>query len=414
MWESLATTRRQDRVLHGGAMVLNVFVGLVIAPLWLLGQKLTAPLQRLLGRIDSEPPALPTPEPREGGMSELIERLEAIPQSLDPKPTALLRQGLADLSSFVFAQQREAANIGYSYPRQFEDHVFEGADGEHIAATVGLHARPRPGLIVVHGLFSSRRFDYVRRIAVSAYYEWGFNVAAIDLRSFGLTNHTSQAPTTTGWKEGEDVIACARYLKSLGSTTVAAIGISLGGSAVLGASHPEGADEALDGGILAVSPPADPRAIAKRLSKRVPPSHPAYLINRGNWALLTSRIREGRWEGIDDFLDPIEKVSAPYYEVSPDELWERSAAVNHIAGAKVPVLILHPVDDWLIPVSHARWLAEAAADNDLVRVWELPAGGHGGLEAIDPTWTRAVMRGFCEHWAGYANQPSPAAAKVKG
>ena len=414
MWESLATTRRQDRVLHGGAMALNVVVGLVIAPLWLLGQKLTAPLQRLLGRIDSEPPALPTPPPRDGGMAELMERLEAIPQSLDPKPTAILRQGFADLSSFVFAQQREAANIGYAYPRQFEDHVFEGADGEHIAATVGLHATPRPGLIVVHGLFSSRRFDYVRRIAVSAYYEWGFNVAAIDLRSFGLTNHTSQAPTTTGWKEGEDVIACARYLKSLGSTTVGAIGISLGGSSVLGASHPEGAAEALDGGILAVSPPADPRDVAKRLSKRVPPSHPAYLINRGNWALLTSRIREGRWEGIDDFLDPIEKVSAPYYEVSPDELWKRSAAVNHIADARVPVLVLHPVDDWLIPVSHARRLAEAAAGNDLVRVWELPAGGHGGLEAIDPTWTRAVMRGFCEHWAGYADQPSPAAAKVKG
>jgi len=414
MWESLGTTQRQDRVLHGAAMALNVVVGLVVAPLWLLGQKLTAPLQRLLGRIDSEPPQLPTPAPGEGGMRELMDRLEAIPHRLDPKPSAMLRQGFADLSSFVFAQQREAANIGYAYPRQFDDHVFEGADGEHIAASVAVHEVPRPGLIVVHGLFSSRRFDYVRRVAVSAYFEWGFNVAAIDLRSFGLTNHTSQAPTTTGWKEGEDILACAHYLKSLGSTTVGAIGISLGGSSVLGACHPEGAAEALDGGVLAISPPADPRAIAERLSKKVPPSHPAYLINRGNWALLTSRIREGRWEGVDDFLDPLEKISAPYYEVSADELWERSAAVNHIAGARVPVLVLHPVDDWLIPVSHARDLAEAAAGNELVRVWELPAGGHGGLEAIDPTWTRAVMRGFCEHWAGYADQPAPANAKVKG
>jgi predicted alpha/beta-fold hydrolase len=414
MWESLATTRRQDRVLHAGAMALNVVVGLVVTPLWLLGQKLTAPLQRLLRRIDSEAPQLPVPERRAGGMAELMAELEAVPHELDPKPSAALRMALADLSSFVLAQQREAANLGYAYPRQFSDHVFEGADGEHIAASVAVHEEARPGLIVVHGLFSSRRFDYVRRIAVAAYYEWGFNVAAIDLRSFGLTNHTSQAPTTTGWKEGEDVIACARYLKSLGSTTVGAIGISLGGSSVLGACHPDGAAEALDGGILAISPPADPRAIAERLSRRVPPSHPAYLINRGNWALLTSRIREARWEGIDDFLDPLEKVSAPYYEVSPEELWQRSAAVNHIADAKVPVLVLHPVDDWLIPVSQARELAAAASGNELVRVWELPAGGHGGLEAIDPDWTRAVMRGFCEHWAGYADQPSPTLAKVKG
>ena len=209
------------------------------------------------------------------------------------------------------------------------------------------------------------------------------------------------------------MIACARYLKSLGSTTVGAIGISLGGSRcrrLPPRGSGRGARRRHPRGLAA----REPAPVTKRLSKKVPPSHPAYLINRGNWALLTSRIREGRWEGIDDFLDPIEKVSAPYYEVSPDELWERSAAVNHIAGATVPVLILHPADDWLIPVSHARSLAEAAAGNDLVRVWELPAGGHGGLEAIDPTWTRAVMRGFCEHWAGYADQPSPATAKVKG
>ena len=62
----------------------------------------------------------------------------------------------------------------------------------------------------MHGLFSSRRFDYVRQIAVHAYYEWGFNVLALDLRSFGLTNLTSQAPTTVGWKEGEDVVGRRR------------------------------------------------------------------------------------------------------------------------------------------------------------------------------------------------------------
>src|SRR5207247_5947169 len=132
---------------------------------------------------------------------------------------------------------------------QFSDHVFEGADGEHIAASVGLHDEGgRPGLIVAHGLFSSRRFDYVRQIAVRAFYEWGFNVLAVDLRSFGLTNLTSQAPTTVGWKEGQDIVAAGRYLKQLGATTVGALGISLGGASVLGACPVQGAAEALDGG----------------------------------------------------------------------------------------------------------------------------------------------------------------------
>ena len=59
---------------------------------------------------------------------------------VDPAPAPPLRgravrKGLADISTFVLAQQREAANLGYAYPAQFSDHVFQGADGEHIAAT---------------------------------------------------------------------------------------------------------------------------------------------------------------------------------------------------------------------------------------------------------------------------------------
>jgi pimeloyl-ACP methyl ester carboxylesterase len=254
---------------------------------------------------------------------------------------------------------------------------------------------------VVHGLFSSRRFDYVRQIAIRAYYEWGFNVLALDLRSFGLTNLTSAAPTTVGWKEGEDVAAAGRYLKHLGATTVGALGISLGGSAVLGACHIDGAAEALAGGILAISPPADPRAMAKRLSVRIPRSDPAYILNLGFWAMLTSRIRQAGWDGIDGFRDPVERVSAPYYGVGPDELWERAAAKEHIDSAQVPVLVLHPEDDEIIPVEHARMLAEAAKANDLVRVWTLPGGGHGAIDAIDRVWFYAVLRGFFERWAGY-------------
>ena len=50
----------------------------------------------------------------------------------------MVRKGLADISTFVLAQQREAANLGYAYPAQFSDHVFEGADGERDRG----HGRP--------------------------------------------------------------------------------------------------------------------------------------------------------------------------------------------------------------------------------------------------------------------------------
>jgi len=402
VWESLGSSRRQDRALHGAAKALNVAVGSIALPAWLVGQRLREPFRSALTRLDPAPAELPIAQPRERTMDGLMADLEAIPSGLRHSDAAMVRKGIADISSFVLAQQREAANLGYAYPAQFSDHVIQGADGEHIAASVGLHEDARrPGLIVVHGLFSSRRFDYVREIAVRAFFDWGFNVAAVDLRSFGLTNLTSQAPTSVGWKEGEDIIAAGRYLKELGSTTVGALGISLGGSAVLGACHPDGAAEALDGGIMAISPPGDPHAMAERLSRRLPRSNPAYALNQGFWAMLTSRIRESHWEDVNDFVGAIERISAPYYELEPRELWRRAAAREHIAESKVPVLVLHPEDDEIIPVRQAEELAAAASGNDLVRVWILPGGGHGAIDAVDRVWFCAVTRGFFERWAGY-------------
>ena len=401
MWESLATSRRQDRVLHGVAKLLNVVAGALIFPVWLVGQWLAGPLRRLLRRFDPGPDELTVPPQRDRSMDALMRDLEAIPHHLHPSRTAELRKGLLDWAPFVLAQHRHTVGWGYSYPSQFRHDYFEGADGERIAAMVALHEEDRPGLIVVHGLFSNRLFDYVREIAVRAYFDWGFNVAAVDLRSFGVTDLLSHAPSTAGWKEGEDMVFAARHLKRLGSTSVGALGISLGASSVLNAAHLPGAEVALDGGILAISPPSDPRAMAKRLSRKLPRSHPAYLLNQGFWAMLTSRIRQSRWENVHDFVDPVERISAPYYEVEPNELWRRAAAREHIADAKVPVLVLHPADDEIIPVEQARELEAAASDNDLVRVWILPGGGHGAIDAVDRVWFYAVVRGFFERWAGY-------------
>lgn len=403
MWERIGATPRQDRVLHGTAKAFNVVLGLVVLPLWLLGQRVVEPLRRLLASRAAESPPLPVPPPRERSMAALAGDLEAIPHDLRPRPLAELRRGLADLSNFVLSQGRETSGFGYSYPAQFTDHVFEGADGERIGASIAVHGEPRPALIVVHGLFTSRRFDYVRQIAVDAFYGWGFNVAAIDLRSFGLTNSTSGAPSTAGWKEGEDIAALGAYMKQLGATTAGALGISLGGCSVLCAGDLEQAPDWLDGGILAVSPPADAHRAAARLSRPVPISHPAYPLRYAFRAMLTSRVRGGGWPlEISSLVDPIELVSAPYYELEPAELWRRAAPVSHIGGARVPTLVLHPEDDRIVKVSEARELAAAAAGNELVRVWELPAGGHGILEMIDRRFTFGVYRAFFERWARYA------------
>jgi predicted alpha/beta-fold hydrolase len=401
----MATTRRQDKVLHGFAKALNVVVGLIALPAWLFGQAASGRMRDLLARRGAEKPPRLLPVPADvrvrPSMDAVMSELHSVPHDLQSSQLRELRKGLADISTFVLSQQAEVTGLGYAYPSQFTGHIFEGADGERIAATIGLQDEPRPALIVVHGVFTSSRFDYVRQIAVRAFYEWGFNVAAIDLRSFGATEMTTSAPSTAGWKEGEDIIELARYLKELGATSVGALGISLGGSSVLGASHPDGAEE-LDGGILAISPPSDPEEVAQRLDRRLPRRHPAYALNYGFHAMLVSRVRSARWPvEVDSMADAMAVLAPPYYGLPVEEIWRRSAAREHIADAKVPVLVLHPEDDHIIKVDQSERLAEAAAGNDLVRVWKVPAGSHGALDAMDSKWTYTVYRRWFESWANY-------------
>ena len=207
MWEGLARTERQDRVLHGAAKLANVLLGVLLLPLWLFGQLIGGRVRDFLRRLERRGRRpLPVPPERERTMDALMRDLQAIPDRLHHSYFAEARRGFADISNFVVAQQREGAVLGYRYPGQFKDHIVEGADGERIAASIALQEAARPSLIVVHGLFTNSRFDYVRQIAVRAFYEWGFNVAALDLRSFGMTELTTPAPSTAGWKEGLDIL----------------------------------------------------------------------------------------------------------------------------------------------------------------------------------------------------------------
>jgi dipeptidyl aminopeptidase/acylaminoacyl peptidase len=326
-------------------------------------------------------------------MRALVAELQRIPS----RPRASVLRSL----------RRELANLLARYPSEFAELTFEGADGDRIGASVALHERPRPGLVIVHGTFSTRRFDYVRQIAIRAHRDWGFNVAAIDLRGFG-----PRAPAglvnTGGWKEAADVIAAAGLLRARGATSVGALGISLGGSATLNAGCADGAQRALDGGVAAVSPAAEVRSAAALISRRVDPRHPSYPI-----AAAVARLRGGggaRWpSGVETLDRYLELVAARRYEIAPEELYTRASPVARIANARVPTLILHPEGDPVVKVENARMLAQASGGNDLVHVWLLGGAAHGALDAEDPDWAYAVYRTFFERWADY---PSRGAAEM--
>src|SRR5437763_14655195 len=114
MWEGLARTERQDRALHGAAKLVNVFLGIVLLPLWLFGQLIGGRVRDFLKGLEQRGRRpLPVPPERERTMEALIRDLQAIPSRLQHSNLAELRRGFADISNFAVAQHRERAVIGY-------------------------------------------------------------------------------------------------------------------------------------------------------------------------------------------------------------------------------------------------------------------------------------------------------------
>jgi predicted alpha/beta-fold hydrolase len=307
---------------------------------------------------------------------------------------ARARGGFPDWPLMLAAARPELALLGYRYPRAFRHLVVPGEDAEPIAALVARQpASAAPAVIVVHGAMTSKHFDYVRRAAVRAY-GLGFHVLALDLRGFGVTALTSEAPTSLGWAEGGDVLAAGRWLRQRGATSVAAIGFSLGAAAVLCAARRAGPGE-LDGGVLSFSAPADLGEALETLSMRPSWRDPLF----GTWLTLhaaaTTRLRAGGYgHEAHTLREAVELVSAPWYGLDVDALARRASPAGWIGEVRVPVLAVHAVDDVVIPVAHARRLTERAAGNDDVHVLVRPSGGHAAFDLVDPVWTAGVERAW--------------------
>ncbi len=176
-----------------------------------------------------------------GDMAEIVERLKSVPfRPLKPETLGVARA--VACSSFLPLMNALRATAGrvYPYPAEFEEVVFESLDGTPLVGALGIHpeGEKRPGIVISHGFMGSKNDHYVIDVALKAFAGWGFNVMAVDLRNFGRSQELSHSPTAAGWKEGEDIIAAARYLYETGcTTTVGATGFSMGAGSVIRAAY---------------------------------------------------------------------------------------------------------------------------------------------------------------------------------
>jgi predicted alpha/beta-fold hydrolase len=337
-------------------------------------------------------------------MGYLMRRLRRIPfqpkrgwSSLD-----FHLQFMADMVPSLLDMNPRKAGRFYPYPDGFRALNFTSQDGTPLAAYLGIHNDDvkRPGLIVMHGALGSSQHYVYSFQALRAFREWGFNVIAFDSRGFGKTAALSDQPPTLGWKEAEDVLAAARFLKQEGNTgKISGIGFSLGGSALLNAAAHREAPKLLSGGILSWSGFVDSDALLAHITRNPGFFHPYFLAY--NIFRLAYRHRSRAYEelkGIFDVRHFFRDIIPRLYDITEEELYYRSSAIHRAKDIKVPCLLVHAEDDHIVPFSQAQRMQRAARGNPWVKVLVLPRGTHCAFNRVDPRWEAQLSRRFFEYW----------------
>jgi len=302
-----------------------------------------------------------------------------------------------DLIPSVLDIRPRFSNRFFSCPPPFRRVTIESLDGTPISAEVAAHeGEPRPGIVVVHGVFGSSGQRIYGDQAIRAFADWGFNVAIVDLRGWSRSATLSSTPMSGSWREGEDVLGAARWLlENTATSTVGAIGYSLGGASVLSAAAHDRAPELLKSGVFSESGFVDAREVVKIIERNpglLTREHIAYRLFTISFG---EKFRcEGR--GRMSISEYFERVSAPYYGLSIDELYDLDSVVNRVDRIRVPALQLHAEDDWVVGVDHARQLRAAAAraGNRLVGVCVKPRGSHCAFARVAPRWRDGIAREY--------------------
>ncbi len=289
------------------------------------------------------------------------------------------------------------ANRYFHCPPPFRRVTFESLDGTPLAAEVATHdGGARPGLVVVHGTFGSSGQAIYSTPAIRAFEEWGFNVAVVDLRGWGRSSALSKAPMTGGWREAEDVLAAAQYLlENTDTTTVGAMGYSLGGASVMLAAAHDRAPELLASGVFSESGYVDAADVIRIVER-----NPGMLARKyvPYWLFKLGLGRKFAIQGHRrvNLIEYFERVSARYYGVSVEELFRHDSVLEAVGRIRVPLFHLHAVDDWIVPVEHAYWLRDAAerAGNRLVGVCVRSRGAHCAFDRVSGEWRRRIAHEF--------------------
>ena len=263
-----------------------------------------------------------------------------------------------------------------------------------------------PTLILFHGLEGSTESSYVLGTGQKAFRQ-GFNVAAVNMRTCGGTEHLTPTLYHSGLTQDFHRVILELSERD-GLARLYAAGYSMSGNMILklAGEYGGGAPEALRA-VAAVSPSVDLSACAREIERRA-----NWLYRQSFMRSLRGRVRRKAalhpdlydargLRGVRTIRQFDERFTAPHAGYrDADEYYERASSLPVLHRIRVPTLVLHADDDPIIPGHSFR--SPAIADNPDVLLVVTPGGGHVGFladaarEDADRRWAENRVVEFFE------------------
>ena len=270
-------------------------------------------------------------------------------------------------------------------PPRFERERWTTPDGDFVDVDF-LAGAPcaAPMLVLLHGLEGSSRSHYAQAFA-----DWsrraGWRYAVPHFR--GCSGELNRAPRAYHSGDFEEVGWMLARLRERAGSPLSAVGISLGGNALLRWAEEAGESaSAITGAVAAVSSPIDlaagGHAIGRGLNRLVytrmflATMKPKAIAKLAQHPGLFDRERLLAARDLYEFDDVF---TAPLHGFrGTEDYWARASALPHLHRIRIPALVLNARNDPFLPGRH---LPSPSAAGRFVTLWQPRHGGHVGFPA---------------------------------
>jgi len=240
----------------------------------------------------------------------------------------------------------------------------------------------RPLLVLFHGLEGSSSSHYAQAFAHWAR-EHGWRFVVPHFR--GCSGEINLAPRAYHSGDFEEIAWVLGRLRAMQGGPVVAVGVSLGGNALLRWAEEAGESAArVVGAVCAVSSPIDlaagGHAIGRGFNRQVYTR--MFLRTMKPKALRKLAQHPGLFDrakllAARDLYDFDNVFTAPLHGFkNTDDYWQRGSAKPHLHRIRVPALVLNARNDPFVP-THS--LPQQREVGDFVTLWQPRHGGHVGF-----------------------------------